>query len=276
MIAVQVGIAGDRSQPDRDHQSLTGNLDASQVAGRGRLRFVIGRHQPGRREVIGATDVEPDVPVGPDASEKEPQATQRANLLFPPLAPVVDPRQHILLHPLGIGHDLPRPQRQVDRGVGPDRFQILLGRDPDFLAVHQQSLARIQSHAFDVVFLDVVVETVLLRRLDRIELVDLHEVQAAHVRSARRVHTVLLQQFPRRGIIPGLNQPIDPPDEMFRRLPGRQGDHATGVVLDPLDEPHGNQLSERWKIENRNDRDLLFRRVKRIQRRVLQRPRLDP
>ena len=120
------------------------------------------------------------------------------------------------------------------------------------------------------------VETVLLRRLDRIELVDLHEVQAAHVGSARRIHAVLLQQFPRRGIIPGLHQPIDPPDEMLRSLPGRQGDHATGVVLDPLDEPHGNQLSERWKVENRNDRDLLFRRIKRIQRRVLQRPRLDP
>ena len=147
---------------------------------------------------------------------------------------------------------------------------LVLG-NADLVAVHQQGLPRIQAQPLEVELLDVVIEAVLLRRLDRVELVDLHEVQTAHVRLVTGIDTAGFQQLPRLRIVPGRDEPVDPLDEVLGRLAGRQRDDAARMVLHPLHKPHGHQLAQRREIAHRDDRDLLFRGVQRIERRVLDR-----
>ena len=111
----------------------------------------------------------------------------------------------------------------------------------------------------------------MLARIDRIELVDLHEVQAVHLRLTTRIDPSLLQHSARLRPLPGGQQSRDPLDEVLGRLPGRQRNRPLRVILHPFQKPHRGQFAQRREIAHCNDGDALRGRVDGFQWRSFQR-----
>ena len=181
MIAVHWRLAAMVPRPMVITSRFRANLNSAQVGGGGRLGLVVGGHQPGGGEMVGTADVEADMPVWPDAAQKEADAAQVANPLLELLAPLVHPPQHGLLGLFQFRLRLPGPQAQIDATLRPDRVERLLGLQPDLRAVDQQGLGLIELKTVEVELVYVGMKTVLLRGVDRIEFVDLHEMQPAHL-----------------------------------------------------------------------------------------------
>ena len=76
----------------------------------------------------------------------------------------------------------------------------------------------IQAETVDIEAIDIGVETILLRRADGIELVDLHKVQTGQIRFAPRIDTGLLQLAADLGLVPMCAQALDPADKVLGRL----------------------------------------------------------
>ncbi len=181
-------------------------------------------------------------------------------------APLVDIFELRLLPAFEIGLRMAIAQRQVHVLVGPDVGQCLTGLEADRGRIDQQGLGRVEAEAFDVEVLDVVIEAVVLRRVHRIEVVDLHEVQARHVGLRGRIDARFFEDLTRLQLVPTRHQTLNPPNEMLGALARRQADDASGVVLHPLDEAHGRQLAQGREVLDHNRGDLLGGAVQNVKR----------
>ena len=105
--------------------------------------------------------------------------------------------------------------------VGPDIPEFLIRLETDIRRIDEQGLLGIETEAVDVEVLDVVVKAVVLRRIHGIEFVDLHKVEALHIRFVGRIDAGLFEKSPNVRCVPLAEKPPDPFDEMFRGLSGR-------------------------------------------------------
>src|ERR1043165_3662605 len=153
--------------------------------------------------MVRAANVEADVPAGPDAAKKEPNPAECPDARLEILAPLIDAMQRVFLYALDGCVRLPRAQAQVARAFGPDIVEALRFGQANSTAVHEQTVFRIQSKAFDVVLGYVIVEAVSALGWHGIEFVDLYEMEAGHVGfAARRIDAVFFEYAPHFGAIP--------------------------------------------------------------------------
>ena len=145
--------------------------------------------------------------------------------------------------------------------------QRLARPQADLPGIDQQGLGRIEPETLDVELLHVVGEAVVLRR-------DPSDRTRRSGRSAGPAcRASCADRRPPRGAsadlrrLPLGQQPLDPLDEMLRRLAGRQGNHAVGMVLHPFEKPHRRQLAQQGKVLDDDRGNLLRRRIKCIERR---------
>ncbi len=202
-------------------------------------------------------------PSGPIPPRKNPIPPFSRMRGLVPHAELVHTVDHVFLNAFQVGPGLPHPQRQIHDAVGEDLLHRLPVGEPQRCRVDQHGVLRRQPEPIDVVLVHVPVEAVLLRRVHRVEFVDLHERQVAHLRLPGAVDAVGIQQ--RLDLLgpPPLHDPLHPLDEMLGRLAGGQGDHSAGVFQDPLDEPERGQFPEQGEVLHLDhldafDRGILF------------------
>jgi hypothetical protein len=147
--------------------------------------------------VIGALDIEPDVPIRADPAQEEADASQ-----FPD-------RCSYSMHHWSIVEwafcriELVRGVAttvQVKVHAGPAISAAFRAVHADLAGVNQQSFGRVESEALDVEMLHVMSEAVVLSGVDGVELIDLHEVQAGHVGLFRRIDARLFEGPPDLGV----------------------------------------------------------------------------
>ena len=176
-------------------------------------------------------------------------------------AELIDPVDGLLLTPLQRRACLPDAQREVHDVVREHLLHRHARRKTEAGRIDEQRLLRTEAEPFQIELVHIPVEAVLLRRVHRIELVDLHEREAVHHRTPRGVDPVLLTLLPDLRLVPPLQDPRHPFDEMLGGLAGRQRDHAFRVLQDPLDEPERRQLAEQREVVDLDDPDLFRRRI---------------
>mmetsp|Transcript_109592 Transcript_109592/g.261366 ORF Transcript_109592/g.261366 Transcript_109592/m.261366 type:complete len:244 (+) Transcript_109592:318-1049(+) len=187
------GVVGDGTEADCNDLSPAHSFDATEIASCSSLRGIVQLIQPSRGEMVATLTVEGDMAVGADPTHEEADSSQGANLGLVLRAPLVHLSKHSLLEQLLAGVRLPHSQAEVHLASGPHvlhgerRLHVItrltrgtVARLPvktDLGAIHQQCSLWIEAETLDVVLTHVVVEAVVLRRGDGIELIYLHKSQ---------------------------------------------------------------------------------------------------
>jgi hypothetical protein len=188
--------------------------------------------------------LKPMCPSGPMPPRKKPM-------------PLVDALQGLLLQRLLAARSLAVAQAQVHLPLGPDLFQPPPRGQADAAAVDQQGPRAVQAEALQVVAADIVVEAVVVQRVDRVELVDLHETQGGEGAGPARIQAPLLQLPLHLRPPPTGYQAADLLDEVFGGAPRGKADHPFGVALHPLQEAHGRQFAQGREVGHRDHPEAL-------------------
>jgi hypothetical protein len=120
-----VRIPRDRPQAHGNHMALTGDFDPAQIRCGGRLRLVIGGTKPRGRMVIGALNIEPDVPIRADPAQEEADASQFLNPLLVLHAPLIDLLQRGFLPGFKLIRGVAIPQCEVHAMARPEIGELL-------------------------------------------------------------------------------------------------------------------------------------------------------
>ena len=83
----------------------------------------------------------------------------------------------------------------------------------------------------------------MLSRVDRIELVNLNEVQASQVRLLGYKEPAFLSESSALSGVPLFKNFLDPCDKVLGSLAGRKADDSVGMFCCPLEEAEGSQFS---------------------------------
>ena len=251
-----LGVVGDGLQADGDHGLDAGDLDTSEVAGGRSLGLVVGVGQAGGGVGVAAADVECDVSVRADASEEESYAAHVPYLLVVGRAPVVDHEDGLLLHLLGRAPGVAVAQAQVYHSVGEHLSEVPAVHEGYLLAVDEDALRGVQAEVLYVVFLNIVVETVVLAGVDRVELVYLYEMQAAQVGLLIEKESALFPGGRAFLGVPLVQDLFNPCDKVFRSLACRKADDSVRMLRRPLQETECGELAELGKILHRDVGDV--------------------
>ena len=127
--------------------------------------------------MIRPADVETDMSIRADPAEKKTDPAQIPDTMFIFDAPLIDALEHFFLTLLQLAVSHAVAQTQIDRIIGPNVFQRTACSQTDCLAIDQLGFVRIQAEAFQVKFAYIVIEAVVLQRIDGIKLVDLNEMK---------------------------------------------------------------------------------------------------
>ena len=239
---------GNGLQTDGDHRFDARDLYASEVTGSRCLGLVVGVGETGGGVGVAAPDIECDVPVGADASEEESDASQVSDFLVVLRAPVVNHEDGALAQLLGGRLGLTVAQAQVDDSVRKYVPEVHAVSQRYLVAVDEQTFGRVQTEVLDVIFLYVVVEAVVLLRVDGVELVNLDEMQSAQVGFARYGKSAFGARCGSFLRVPFGQYLLDPRYKIFRSLAGWQADDSVRMLRRPFQEAESGQLAEFGEI----------------------------
>ena len=251
-----LGVVGDGVQSDGDYRLDSGDLDASEVARSGSLCLVVGVGQTGGGVRVAAADIECDVSVGAYTSEEEPDAAHVPDFLVVVSAPVVNHEDGLLLHVLNCGLGVAVTQAQVYHSVGEYLGEVLAVYEGNLLAVDEDALRCVQAEVLDVIFLHIVVEAVVLAGVNRVEFVNLDEVQSPEVGFLGDQKSALLAGCGAFFGVPFGQNLLDPRDEVLGSLAGGEADYSVRMLRCPFQESECCQLAQFGEILHCDVRDV--------------------
>ena len=91
------------------------------------------------------------------------------------------------------GRPFPVAQSKVNPILRPGIEQLLAVRQANFLAIYQESFGWVESEALNVELIDVVGEAIVLLWIDRVEFVNLHEMESSQIRFSGRIDAPLTE-----------------------------------------------------------------------------------
>ena len=106
-----------------------------------------------------------------------------------------------------------------------------------FFRVDQQCPGRIKVKSLDIIISHIVIEAVVLARVNGIKLINLYEMEASQRRFLLQEQSVVLSDLTGFGTVPVIQQVFCPFDEILRCLARRQADDSVGVAGHPFKEP---------------------------------------
>ena len=172
-----VFLETDGVQSDGDDWTEERYLNATQVAGGGRLRLEVGGRQARGAVEVAAPHVEGDVAVRTETAEEEADAAHLLDFLLILAAPLVNQEDGTLLENLFRCLGLAITQGQIYLVVWKHFFKAQSVSQGDIVTVDEDAFRGIQPKALHIEFLHIVVEAVVLFRTDGVELVNLHKMK---------------------------------------------------------------------------------------------------
>ncbi|OPZ07717.1 MAG: hypothetical protein BWZ10_02777 [candidate division BRC1 bacterium ADurb.BinA364] len=148
-------------------------------------------------------------------------------------------------------------QSQIDGAAREYIIQAGSGRHADHGRIDQQRPFGIEAEAAQIMLGHIVMKAVMLRRFDRIKLVDLNKSQTGHPGARPAAQAGLFQMAPRLRLVPGIQKAHRPLDEIFGRFAGRQTDGAFRILAGPFQKAQRRQAAQRGIIRRFDHADLL-------------------
>ncbi len=197
---------------------------------------------------VAATCVERYVAVGAYASQEESYSPHVADALLVGGTPVVDHEYRALPHLFRMVSGFTVTKPKIYGAVGEYLGEGTSPGERNLIAVDKLASCGVESEVADIIFLHVVVEAVVLSRVDGIELVYLDKTQAPEIRLAVDEQAALLaHQSPFSGS-PPVKCPSHPFYEILRCLSRGETYHPLRIVIDPFQKSHCGEFPELWEI----------------------------